>query len=105
MSHAPHSPAFDPGDEVGDAAVALPPVLVSALQALDDPAEQARPGRVAHVPDFVRGIAQGAKQIPLALVALAELAAVARAHHLSPAGLRQSRLAGYVRSVAVFLPI
>ncbi len=105
LGHAPHAPAFEPGDEVGDAAVALPPVLVSALQALDDRGEQARLRRVGHVPDFVRGVAEGAKEVHLALVALGQLAAVAHADHLCPARLRQSRLAGNVSEVAGFLGI
>src|SRR6266480_4695668 len=105
LGHAPHAPAFDSGDEVGDAGVALPPVLVSALQALDDRGEQPRLPRIGHVPDLVRGIAEGAEQVHLALVALGEVRAVAHAHHLRPARFRQSGLAGNVSEVAGFLRI
>src|SRR5258706_1508766 len=105
LGHAPHTPAFDPGDEVGDAAVALPPVFVGTLQALDDRGKQARLRRIGYVPDLVRRIAESAKQVHLALVALGQLAAVAYAHHLRPARLRQSGFAGNVGQVAGFFRI
>ena len=72
------------------------------LQALDDRGEQGRTGRIAHVPDLVRGVAESAKQVNLALVALGQLAAVAHAHHLRSARFRHSGLSGNVGEVAGF---
>src|SRR6266849_2978691 len=97
---APRPPALDARDEKRDTRIALPPVLVRALELADDGGEDRRLRRVGHVPDLVRRIAVVAQQIDLALVAPGQLGAVAHLHHLRTARLILPRLAGNVRKIA-----
>ena len=75
LRHAVGAPLRVARHQVGDAGVALPEVLVRALEALDDGRQQRRLGRVGHVPDFVRLVAEHAQHVELALVALGQVGA------------------------------
>ena len=69
-------------DEVGDARVALPPVLVRADRAPAPPSvSELRLLRRAHVPHLVGEIAEGAQEIGLGGIALGQRLAVADADH------------------------
>ncbi len=56
--HAVDPPAMDARHQIGDAGVALPPVLMGAVQP-HDLAQLDRPGRLADVPHLMAGIAEG----------------------------------------------
>ena len=56
-------------------------------------------GRIGHVPDLVRRVAERAQQVDGAGIALRQRLAVAHAHHLRAAVLGQALLAGNVREV------
>src|SRR6185369_9911790 len=100
LGHATRAPALDSGHEVADPGVALPPALVRVPQLVDDHRDARGLLRVGHVPDLVRQLAHAAKQVDLRLVRLRQIGAVARAHHLRPAGFPLARLAGNVREIA-----
>src|SRR6516162_1177525 len=75
-----------PGDEIGDAGVALPPVLMGVAEAPDDRREQRGLRRVGDVPQLLRfigaDIAVGPQKIPLTLLAMRQHRAAAHANHL-----------------------
>src|SRR5438876_985226 len=98
LRHAMGPPAagMAVGDEVGDAAVTLPPVLVGHVEARDHRGQQGGLGGVADVPHLVGEIAERAKQIGLAARPPWQRGAVAAAHHLRPSRLR---LAGGARDM------
>lgn len=88
LGHPVRPPARHARDQVGDARIAFPPVLVRAGKMRGDRHDERRSGRVRHVPDLVCRVAAGAEQVDLALVGPWKLRAVAHAHHLRPgAGL------------------
>ena len=89
LGHALDPPAGDAGDEVGDAGVALPQVLVGVGEA-HQPGEQRRIGGVGDVPDLVALTAEHAEHVGLGGIALGQELAVAHAHHLGAAALRNS---------------
>ena len=98
LGHAAHAPAGDAGDEVGDAGVALPPVLVRVAPAFE-PRDDRRVGGIGHVPDLVRLAAEHAQHVGLGRIALRQRAPVADAHHLRAAFLVVSFQAGQVLQV------
>src|SRR5207237_7829240 len=61
--HAGRAPARRTRDEIRDAAVALPPVLVRAAQSAHDDGDSARLRRVGDVPDLLCGVPERAEQI------------------------------------------
>ena len=75
----------DARDEVGDAGVALPPVLVRVACRSPMRVMQRRVGRVGDVPDLVRLAAERAQHVGLVRIALRQARAVADAHHLRAA--------------------
>ena len=93
------------GDEVGDAGVALPPVLVRALEPVQHRGEQRGLRRIGHVPDLVRQIAERAQEIGLLARPARQRLAVADARHRRAARLRLARRAGDVVQVLRLLRI
>ena len=85
--------------QVGDAGVALPEVLVRSLQALADGGQQRRPGRIGHVPHFVRLVAEHPQHVEPALVGLGQFRAAADTDHLRAAGFGLAFLARDVGQV------
>src|SRR6516225_19514 len=75
-----------PGDEIGDAGVALPPVLMGVAEAPDDRREQRGLRRVGDVPQLLRfvgaDIPVGPQKIPPTLLAMRQHRAAAHANHL-----------------------
>ena len=51
-------------------------------------------GRIGHIPDFMRRIAKAAQQVHFVFVGTRQLAAIADASHLRPAGLACSGCSG-----------
>ncbi len=88
----------DARDQIGDPRVALPPVLVRALEAVE-PRDELRCRRVGRVPDLVRLVAERAQHVDGVRVALRQALAVAHAHHLCAAVLGQPLVAGDVEQV------
>ncbi len=93
------------GDEVGDAAVALPPVLVRALEPVEHRGEQRGLRRIGHVPDLVRQVAERAQEIGLLARPARQRLAVADARHRRAARFRLARRAGDVVQVRRLLRI
>src|SRR6185369_1758119 len=93
------APAFDAGDEIGDAGVALPEAFVRVLQAPAWLGDQHRLRRIGDVPDLVAGAAERAQQIDRVAVAFRQGAAVADAGHLRAAGFEIALLTGDVEQV------
>src|SRR5262249_23987221 len=87
------------GDQIRDAGVALPPVLVGLPEAAHDDGHARWSGRLGDAPDLVRAVAERAQEIHLARIGVRELTPFAHAHHLRAAGLSLSRLSGNVREV------
>ncbi len=81
LHHARRAPAHRAGDQIRDAGVAFPPILMSVAQAADDHGDAVGLGRVGHIPDFMRAVAEIAQQIKLAFVAMRQVVAAAHAHH------------------------
>ncbi len=103
LRHAARAPLGIAADDIGDAGVALPPVLVRVDEAVDDDGHAARVRRIGDVPDLVGGAPERAQQVHLALVRARQIAAVAQPHHLGAAGLA---LAGLARDVhEIFRPL
>ncbi len=98
LRHAVGAPARRARHQIGDAGVAFPPALMRALEA-GDAREERGLGRIGHVPDFVRAVAEGAQQIEFALVGFGQRAAGADAHHLRAAGFVFAGLAGNVMQI------
>ena len=95
LRHPPRSPRRQAGNEIGDARIAFPEVLVRALEAAD--LAQAPGGTwVGHIPHFVRGIAEHAQHVELVRIALGQSSAGADAYHLRPAAFVEAFLAGDV---------
>ena len=90
LGHAPGAPVGRAGDEVGDAGVALPPVLVGVLQPVQ-PGDQDRVGRIGDVPDLMRLAAEGAQHVDGGAIGAGQGAAVAHPHHLRAACLVGAR--------------
>src|SRR5207244_1569718 len=86
LRHATHAPARNAGDEICNAGVAFPPVLVRVAPAFQ-PRQQLGVYRVAYVPDLVRLSAEHAQHVGLRLVGIRQGGAVAHAHHLRAAVL------------------
>ena len=103
--HAGGAPAGGARDEVSDAGVAFPPVLVCVVQSADNDGQAVRPCRLGDVPDFVGAVSECAEQVHLASVGARQLAAVAHTHHLRAAGFGQARLAWNVGQVLRLLRI
>src|SRR5262249_46620093 len=98
LRHPPNAPTLHAGDEIGDAAVAFPPVLVRALDRAD-PRDELRLRRIADVPDLVVRVTEGAQQIKLRRIALRQLPAAAHANHLRAAALALTFFARNVREI------
>ena len=81
------------GDEIGDAGVALPPVLVRPIEARGDVDDENGIGGVGDVIDLMAEVAVGAQQVVLARLAPRQLVAAADLHHLRPAIFRICRIA------------
>ena len=73
------------GDQVGDAGVALPPVLVRAVEPLGEDGDLLGSGGIGDVPDIVAEVAVGAQQVDLAGLAPRQLVAGAGLDHLRAA--------------------
>jgi len=73
-----------PRDEIGDAGVALPPILVGLLEAAHHHRDTLWPGRLGDVPHFVRAVAERPQEVDLARIGTRFVAAIAHAHHLAP---------------------
>ena len=100
LRHAPHPPVGRARDEVGDAGVAFPPVLVRVLQPVE-PRHQHGVRGIGGVPDLVRLATEGAEHVDGILVGASrssgrQALAVAHAHHLRAAAFV---LAGLSRDV------
>ncbi len=91
-------PVGHAGDQIGDAGIAFPPILMGAVQPVEATDELGM-GRVRRVPDFMRRIAEGAQHIDRLGIALGQHLAVADAHHLRAARLVEPFLAGNMREV------
>ena len=83
LGHAPEPPARDSGDEVGDAGVALPPVLVRVLESARRPVVTST-GFAGSVTSQISWASppKVRSRIDLARVALGQRLAIADAHHL-----------------------
>src|SRR5436309_2486469 len=88
------------GDEVGDARVALPPVLVGVVEALHHGGDEPRLLGYAHIPDLVAHVAEGAQEIALGGITLGQGPAFADADHGRAARLRLPRRPGNVMEIA-----
>jgi hypothetical protein len=101
LHHAPGAPAGESGNEIRNAGIAFPPVLVRVVKVANDHGDAAGLGRVGHVPNFMRGVAKAAQQVVLAFVRVGQAGAYAR--HLRAAGFSRgvgiSGLAGNVREI------
>src|SRR5713226_126724 len=82
--YAAASPAvcFFIGDEVSDARVAFPPVLVSRSETGDHRAYQYRLSGIGNIPDLMRFVPEGTEHIGLVRSAHVELPRVANPDHL-----------------------
>ena len=87
------------GDEVGDAGVALPPVLVRALEPVEHRGDERGLRRIGHVPDLVGQVAERAEEVGLLARPARQRLAVADARHRRAARLRLARRAGDVVQV------
>ena len=102
LQHAGRPPAVDGADEVRDAAVALPPVLVRVPRAGRRPARlRHRPqergaGRLRHVPQLVAPVAVGPQQVEPPRLAVGQPVPFAHLDHLRPPGLAGRRDVGQV---------
>src|SRR6266436_5450933 len=107
LGHAVGAPAGRRAvrDQVGDAGVALPPVLVRALEAVEHRDEPGRLRGIGHVPDLVREVAERAQEIGLLLLRARQRLAVADPHHGRPARLRLALRAWDVMQVARVLRV
>src|SRR5207253_11204331 len=65
LRHAAGSPLRAARRQIGDPAVALPPVLVRVAQPTDHDGQQARLAWLGDVPDLLRQTPEGAQQIGL----------------------------------------
>jgi len=74
-------PAHRAGDQIGNAGIAFPPVLMRVAQATDHHRDAVGFGRIGDIPDFVRAVAEIAQQIKFALAAMRQVVAAAHAHH------------------------
>src|SRR5712692_10424913 len=99
LGHAPRAPIRRARDQKGDPGIAFPPALVRVLELIDDDRDAGRLLRRGHVPDFMRGVAESAKEINFAGIRLGQRLAVADAHHLRAATFALTLLAGYVREI------
>ena len=93
LRHAPGSPCGQAGDEIGDAGIAFPEILVRALEAADL-AQALWRARVGHIPHLVRGITEHAEHVELVRITFGQTFAGADAYHLRAAGLVDAFLAG-----------
>lgn len=82
LSHAIGAPALDARDEVGQAALAVPLVLVGSSQPGDERADEGGLRRIGDVPQLMGDAAVGAQHVDLVLVALRQIDAVADSDHL-----------------------
>ena len=92
-------------DEVRDTGVALPPVLVRALEAVEHGGEPRRLRGIGHVPDLVGQVAERAQEVRLVLVGARQRLAVADSHHRRTARLRLTLRARDVVQIARVLRI
>ena len=99
LRHAARAPFGIAADDIADARVALPPVLVRVDEAVDDDGHTARARGIGDVPDFMGGAPERAQQVHLALVRARQLAAVAYPHHLGATGLALAHLARNVHEI------
>ena len=92
LQDARRAPAVDGADQMRDARIAFPPVLVGVLSAgrrpahLDHRPHERGVGRVGDVPDLVAAVAVGAQQVEASRLPPRELVAGAHLHHLRAAG-------------------
>src|SRR5262249_2942823 len=86
LRHAASAPLRIARDEVRDARVALPPVLVRVDEAADHYCYALRHRRVGDVPDFLTAVATRSQQVHLASVRARQITAIAHTHHLRAAG-------------------
>src|SRR5579871_6866571 len=82
LRHPWGAPAHHSRYQVGDSRVAFPPALVRIPQTAHDDVHARGFGRIADIPHFVRGVAEAAQHIELALFAMRQIVAAAYAHHL-----------------------
>src|SRR5262245_11516920 len=99
LRHAAGAPFGRAGNEERDPRVAFPETFVSIPQSADHNSHATWLSGIGHVPDFMGGVAEAAKQIDLASVCPRQLAAVAHASHLRPAGLARARCRRLARDV------
>src|SRR5262245_38753615 len=99
LCHAAGAPFGLTGNEARDPRVAFPEAFVRIPQSAYHNSHATRLSGIGHVPDFMGGVAEAAKQIDLASVCPRQLAAVAHASHLRAAGLARARCRRLARDV------
>ena len=97
--HARTAPLRLAGNQIRDAGVAFPPVLVRAFEPAHDRRQQLRMRGIRGVPDFMRLVAKRAQHVELAFRAFRQIVAAADAHHLRAALFGFADFARHVRKI------